>query len=286
MRVAFLVSGDLGEVVLCHFIPKFEVVFVLTDKNSSGVIEKCERCNIPIYTGNPRKEKIKDFISELECDVIASINYLFLIDKKIIQLAKGLIFNIHGSLLPRYRGRTPHVWAIINGETKTGVTAHCIDEGCDTGAIIEQISVNIEPEDTGAVILEKFKRLYIPLAAKVFKLYKDNKIKLVLQDESKATFFGKRTSEDGKIDWNWGVDRIINWVRAQAHPYPGAFTIYKGQRITINKATVSDYGFNYKMNNGMILSSSPLVIKCATGAIQLDDVISLKNDFQINEVLT
>ena len=286
MRVAFLVSGELGENVLSHFIKNLEVIFVLTDKNSRGIIENCERNNIPVYIGNPRKEKIKDFISELECDVIASVNYLFLIDRKFIQLAKGLIFNIHGSLLPRYRGRTPHVWAIINGETKTGITAHCIDKGCDTGAIIEQISIDIAPEDTGAIILEKFKRLYIPLVEKVFKLYEDNKIKLVLQDESKATFFGKRTPDDGKIDWNWSVNRIINWVRAQAYPYPGAFAMYKDERIIVNKASISDYGFHFKVMNGTILSTSPLVIKCATGAIQLDDVISPKNNLQINEVLT
>jgi methionyl-tRNA formyltransferase len=188
-------------------------------------------------------------------------------------------------LLPKYRGRTPHVWAIINGETKTGITAHLIDEGCDTGAIINQIIVDIEPEDTGAIVLEKYKKLYIPLVESVLTSYQESSLEFNAQDETKATFFGKRTPEDGRIDWNWSVDRIINWIRAQAYPYPGAFLIYKNERVIVDKATHSDHGFHYQMKNGTILYTFPLVVKCATGAIQLDELRGAKHNFQINEIL-
>jgi len=285
MRVAFLVSGSLGETVLSHFIPRLNISFVLTDKNSTGIIELCDKNNILFYAGNPRDEKINSFISGLECDVMASVNYLFLIESKIIQLAKGLCFNIHGSLLPKYRGRTPHVWAIINGETKTGITAHLIDEGCDTGAIINQIIVDIEPEDTGAIVLEKYKKLYIPLVESVLKSYQESSLEFKAQDETKATFFGKRTPEDGRIDWNWSVDRVINWIRAQTYPYPGAFVMYKDERVIVDKATRSDHGFHFQMKNGTILSTFPIVVKCATGAIQLDEVRDAHHDFQIDEIL-
>ncbi|MCE2787654.1 MAG: methionyl-tRNA formyltransferase [Bacteroidota bacterium] len=283
MRVAFLASGALGKNVLKHFINKYEIPFVLTDKGSKQIIDLCNQNNIPVYAGNPRSERIDAFISDLECDVIASINYLFLIERKIIQLAKNLCFNIHGSLLPKYRGRTPHVWAIINGESETGITAHLIDEGCDTGAIIKQIVVEIESEDTGAIILEKYKKLYIPLVEYVLNSYLGNTIKLYNQDETKATYFGKRTPEDGEIDWNWSVERIINWIRSQAHPYPGAFSYYNNNKIVIDKASRSDVGFHYQTENGTILSIDPLVVKCATGAIKLDSIRNRKSKFYINK---
>jgi len=285
MKVAFLVSGALGESVLKYFINKLNVEFVLTDNNSNGIIELCKKFDTPFFAGNPRSSKIDNFISNLECDVIASVNYLFLIDKKIIQIAKGLCFNIHGSLLPKYRGRTPHVWAIINGEKQTGVTAHIIDEGCDTGAIIKQVQVNIDKDDTGADILNKYRDLYIPLIDFVLKSFIEDKIELEFQNESKATYFGKRTPDDGRINWDWSVDRIINWIRAQAHPYPGAFSYHNNNKIIIDKASPSDFGFNFQVPNGTILSDNPLVIKCATGALQIDTIRNKNHNFRINDLL-
>ncbi len=285
MKTSFLVSGMLGENVLKYFISKIEIPFVLTDKESYGIIELCRGKNIPCYVGNPRNEKIKSFTNDLECDVIASVNYLFIVDQNIINLASGLIFNIHGSLLPKYRGRTPHVWAIINGEKNTGITAHVIDQGCDTGAIIKQIPVHISPNDTGAMILQKFNNLYIDLVEDVLKMYNSGSIRLIKQDESKATFFGKRTPDDGRINWNWSVERIINWIRAQSHPYPGAFTILEDTKIIIDKASCTDFGFHYMQENGTILSSEPMVVKCGTGAVKIDIIRNENLIYSINQIL-
>lgn len=116
MKIGFLVSGSLGDVVLRHFEQSYDISFVMTDSTSVQIIEFCNQKKIPLFIGNPRNKKVNRFIAHKECDVIASVNYLFLIQKNIIDLAKDLCFNIHGSLLPKYRGRTPHVWAIINNE--------------------------------------------------------------------------------------------------------------------------------------------------------------------------
>jgi methionyl-tRNA formyltransferase len=237
MRIAFLVSGGLGEVVVNYFINKYDLSFVLTDKGSENIVTICNFHRIPVYVGNPRKPEIEDFLEGKSCDVMVSVNYLFIIEKKVIKLANKLCFNVHGSLLPKYRGRTPHVWAIINNEIETGITAHVIDEGCDTGDIIKQVKVKINQEDTGASILEKFKELYIPLVESVLSDFPLSKLNFIKQDESMGTYFGKRTPEDGRIDWNWSTERIINWVRSQAYPYPGAFTFYQNNKIIIDKAT-------------------------------------------------
>jgi methionyl-tRNA formyltransferase len=286
MNVGFLVSGSLGETVLNYFIDKFNIQFVFTDKKSKSIIELSNKYNIPIYAGNPRDNVVNDFIEEFECDIIVSVNYLFIIDKKIIDIARGLCFNIHGSLLPKYRGRTPHVWSIINGEVQTGITAHVIDEGCDTGPIITQVAVDINKEDTGATILDRYKLLYIPMIYDVFEKFKSSKIEFTVQDESKASFYGKRTPEDGLIDWSWHRERIYNWVRAQSSPYPGAFTFYLNGKVIIDWIELDDYEFDHSLPNGTIVTNSPIRVKTPNGLVRITELrnpihnIIVKNKFE------
>ena len=196
---------------------------------------------------------------------------MFLIEEDIINHANIITFNIHGSLLPKYRGRTPHVWAIINGETKAGITAHLIDAGCDTGKIIHQIEIPIETEDTGAMMLDKYAREYYPLVKKVLSSIQSNKISLRDQNESEATYFGKRTPADGEINWNWSKEEIRNWVRAQANPYPGAFTFFMGQKVIIDKVSISWVKTTKDQMNGEIILDCPnIVVKVEDGALNLD----------------
>ena len=126
MKLGILTSGNLGKDTLEKIILNFNVVFVLTDSNSQGILSLCEENKISYFKGNPRNSIGYNFIKKIEVDIIVSINYLFLIEKDIIQHSKQLTFNIHGSLLPKYRGRTPHVWSIINNEKETGITAQVI----------------------------------------------------------------------------------------------------------------------------------------------------------------
>jgi methionyl-tRNA formyltransferase len=283
MTVGFLISGLLGETVLDYFIGKVEIKFVLTDKGSKNIHKICTQLNIPFYTGNPRSSKIDSFLVKLECDIIASINYLYLIDSKVINLAKGLCFNVHGSLLPKYRGRTPHVWCIINGETKTGITAHLIDQGCDTGPIIKQIEFEIHKDDTGATILNKFQKLYIPLINEIFELYKNKKIHLTQQDESQASYYGKRTPDDGRINWSWKSENIVNWVRAQSYPYPGAFTFYRDEKVIIDKISVVEYDLSNDFENGFIISLNPILVKSFDAILKIDSYRNNRLKFKLND---
>ena len=269
MKLGILTSGNLGKDTLEKIILNFNVVFVLTDSNSQGILSLCEENKIPYFKGNPRNSKGYDFIKKIEVDIIVSINYLFLIEKDIIQHSKQLTFNIHGSLLPKYRGRTPHVWSIINNEKETGITAHVIDEGCDTGDIISQIKIPINEIETGAEILNKFKLEYYNLILGIFKKLNSGKLELIKQDEQLATYFGKRIPEDGRINWNWQKDRIKNWVRAQAYPYPGAFSYVNNQKLIIDKVKDCSYGFRFDTENGTILALTPnIVVKTPNGALR------------------
>jgi len=286
MKLGALVSGVLGFEVLEDLISENDVIFVMTDKKSLKIIEFCKTKNIALFVGNPRKGKGIQFAKGLDIEVLISINYLFLIDEDIINLPQKLAFNIHGSLLPKYRGRTPHIWAIINNEDKTGITAHVIDKGCDTGEIIEQKVVAISKHDTGASVLGKFRKHYIPLVRSILYKISNNEISLKPQEEDKATYYGKRTPLDGKINWEWQKERIRNWVRAQTYPYPGSFTNYQKKKVIVDEIEFCDTGYNYDMKNGQIISGEPLIIKCPNGALKIKKIRNTEQiDFQKGEML-
>lgn len=285
MRIGLLCSGDLGLRVLELIVQKYELVFVATDSRSNHIISYCKERQISHFSGNPRNGKLANFLSSMEYDILISANYLFIIENDVIQTPKAFAFNIHGSLLPKYRGRTPHVWAIINGERKCGITAHLIDDSCDTGNILHQIEIPLSSKDTGASILEKYKKKYISIINIVVSHYEHGLLESVPQNNSKATFFGKRTPEDGQINWNWQSDRIYNWVRAQSMPYPGAFSYINGQKLIIDWVEPTDFGFDFLEENGKVLKIEDdiLFVKCPNKVLKIEkmrnpDQIELKEN--------
>jgi methionyl-tRNA formyltransferase len=275
MNIGLLVSGALGLKALEQVNSLYDLKSVCTDRDSTAIIEYCKINEIPLFVGNPRNGRAQQFIDSITLDVLLSVNYLFIVEKDLILWPRRLAINVHGSLLPKYRGRTPHVWAIINNEQETGITAHLIDEGCDTGDILDQLVIPIAPSDTGADLLAKYHLHYPKIIEKVLNQVELGLEKPIPQDETKATYFGKRTPADGLISWCWQKERIYNWIRAQAAPYPGAFTYYENQKITIHKIAYTEYGFIDKVPNGTIiyLNEGKPVVKTPNGAIVLLDYI-------------
>lgn len=271
LRCGLLVSGGLGLDALRFLFERCDIQFVFTNRGSEEIVAFCESNDIEHFVGNPRQGRASSFLKPFETDVVLSINYLFVIERDLIQHPKLVAANIHGSLLPKYRGRTPHVWAIINNESEAGVTVHEIDEGCDTGYILIQKSVPILDEDTGADILQKHQKLYPELIEEFIGKVLAGTLEGTPQDHSQATYFGARCPDDGKIDWNWQRERIKNWIRAQAHPYPGAFFCWQGKRFTVNACRPSELGFASEQPNGAVLSLDPLVVKTPNGALELID---------------
>ena len=229
LKFGLLVSGELGFQCLLYVKRNYDVEFVLTDKRSEEIIAFCKKNEIALFQGNPRSGAIDEFLSGVYADIILSINYLFIVDERLIKLPKLHAINFHGSLLPKYRGRTPHVWAIINNETETGITAHLMTENCDEGNILYQHRVVIEKDTTGGELLKNFFSIYPIIIDTVIQGILNGDLVDKPQDHGKATYFGKRSSEDGLIDFEWSKERIFNWVRAQAKPYPGAFFYYNSK---------------------------------------------------------
>lgn len=272
MILGVLCSGSLGLIVLKYLKGCKKIAFVCTDSKSSDIIEYCKANSVLFFVGNPRGGKIDSFLEGKYIDILVSVNYLFIIESNLITFPKKLAFNVHGSLLPKYRGRTPHVWSIINNESVAGVTAHIIDDGCDTGDIIVQKTILISQHDTGASLLRKYEHSYIPIIEEVLKKVEIGAVQLTKQDVTRASYFGKRTAADGLINWNWQKERIRNWVRAQAYPYPGAFTYVDNKKVIIDKVVFSDFGFFNDEPNGLIKATDPILIKTPNGVIAVVEI--------------
>lgn len=272
MKIALLVSGDLGFIVLKKIIPNYKVEFVMTDKNSNHIKNFCQKNKIPLYEGNPRGSLSEIFYKKFSIDLIFSINYLYLIDENLIKYPNKFSINIHGSLLPKYRGRTPHVWSIINGETKTGITVHLIENECDAGDIIYQEELSIKSEDTGGSILNKFKMRYPEIVLDVLKNINTDNIQRLKQDHKKATYFPKRSPDDGKIDLSLNSKDICNWVRAQAYPYPGAFLFFEGDKVVLDKVMKTDMSFDKNLINGTIIKLNPLLFKVNDAILKVEKI--------------
>jgi methionyl-tRNA formyltransferase len=221
----------------------FNIVYILTHKEhqESSVDTFAIEHQIEFSYEDTRKNinKFTALFGEMKPDYLISVNYRYIIPDEVFTIP-GHAINIHGSLLPQYRGRTPHVWSIINGEEFSGITCHLIESGVDTGPIVEQYRVQIEEDDTGYTLLQKFTSLYPTiLLSSLRKLL--NGEALIEQDESQSSYFGKRTPDMGYIDFYKTSNQVINFVRAQAYPYPGAYYyLPSGKKIIVNKLTAYD----------------------------------------------
>jgi methionyl-tRNA formyltransferase len=226
---------------------------------------------VPIHT--PEKVGTPEWlarIAEMRPDLILSVYYRNMISTKVLGLAPLGAFNMHGSLLPTYRGRAPINWAVLNGEPRIGMTLHRMVREPDAGAIVDQEGVDIGPRDTA----EQAFRKVLPCA----RLVLGRQIGALLagtaaetpQDESKATYFGGRKPEDGRIDWTQTSLRIFNLVRAVTNPYPGAFADIGPSRLMVWWAEhESPFAAGRSGTPGEILSLSPLVVATGDGAIEL-----------------
>ena len=288
LKLGILASGALGFHVLKSLYKTHTIAFIATNSTSNQIVELSTRNKTLLFVGNPRKGKLFKALNGIDCDVVLSVNYLYLIENDVINLPKKYAINFHGSLLPKYRGRTPHIWAIINGEKECGITAHLINDTCDTGAILYQKKVNILADDTGQKILDKYKLQYPFVVNKVLSMIENNSLSPREQAHEKATFFGKRTPDDGQIDWSWQKERIYTWIRAQAYPYPGAFTFYEGVKIVIDSLSYTDLGFDNAVENGTIVKvyNNIPCVKTSNGVLKLKEIRNLNEvRFYENSIL-
>ncbi|MFI7453143.1 methionyl-tRNA formyltransferase [Nonomuraea sp. NPDC049714] len=226
-----------------------EVVLVVTHPQSDhayeriwsdSVAELAQANGVPVLLRDrPDDEELMTRLKDADPDLIVANNWRTWIPPQIFRLPRHGTLNVHDSLLPAYAGFSPLIWALINGEEEVGVTAHMMDEDLDAGDIVVQRAVPVGPEDTATDLFHRTVDLIGPIVAEALDLIASGRTDWTPQDRSKASFFHKRSIEDGDIDWTWPAEDIARLVRAQSDPYPNAFTHYNGRRVRVLKASVS-----------------------------------------------
>ena len=226
---------------------------------------------VPVLTPeNINTPEWRERLAALQPDLILSVYYRNMIGTKILGLPRLGAWNLHGSLLPAYRGRAPINWAVLHGEPRIGMTLHRMVKSADAGAIVDQEGVDLGPRDTA----EQAFRQVLPCARRVLARQIDALLagtaRETPQDEAKAKYFGGRKPEDGRIAWTQTSRQIFNLIRAVTDPYPGAFTDVGASRLMVwwgepdSAATQGRRG-----RPGEILSVNPLVVATADGALEL-----------------
>jgi methionyl-tRNA formyltransferase len=246
MRLIFMGYHNIGFVCLEALIEHCrnfgdEIAAVVTHADDpreniwfSSVRDLAFQNYLPVY--QPADANDPAFVAamaRLQPDFLFSCYYRNMLKKPLLDLPRLGALNMHGSLLPRYRGRCPVNWVLVHGEQETGVTLHYMEEKPDKGEIVAQKRVPITPEDTALTLFARMTAAAADLMEEIYPALRDGTAPRLPQDRGEASYFGGRRPEDGRIDWQKPPQEIYNLVRAVTHPYPGAFTTLKGRKLFI-----------------------------------------------------
>jgi methionyl-tRNA formyltransferase len=239
-----------------------------------SVVEWARKNRLPVFC--PENVNTPEWIEQIRKmapDVIFSFYYRRLLGKEILSIPASKAYNLHGSLLPAYRGRCPVNWVLLNGEQRTGVTLHTMEEKADAGDIVGQKEVFIEFEDTALTLSHKLCTKAKELLEELLPLIQKGIAPRVPQDSDLANYFGGRKPEDGRIDWHWPVMRIYNLVRAVTEPYPGAFTLLPGgEKLFIWWASPEHENASNVAEGTIEIEKSGVYVKASDGRLKLIDI--------------
>lgn len=272
--VAYHNIGCVGIEELVRAGVEVKAVFTYADDKSENtwfrsVAQVATEMNIPVFAPDDINHPLwLERIRAMEPDFLFSFMYRDLVKQELLDIPQVAALNLHPSLLPKYRGRAPINWALLNGEQETGLTLHHMTPRPDDGDIVCQAALKIEDEDTAATLHTRLATLAGRLLAENLPAIIAGECKGAPQDEKQATYFGARQPKDGEIDWSRSATSIRNLCRAVTQPYPGAFSYRGGTRLTIWKATAVP-SKDDSAKPGNVLSTSPLVIQCGDGALQV-----------------
>lgn len=222
-----------------------------------------QRENIPLL--QPLKMKAPEFLEALagwKPDLIAVTAFGRILPSVILKMPPMGCVNVHGSLLPKYRGAAPVQWAVINGERETGITTMLMDEGMDTGAMLLQESLPISPDDTAGTLAPRLAAIGGRLLVETIRQLKAGTITPIPQDHSLATMAPILKKEDGLIDWTMSAGQLFNRVRGLS-PWPGAYAFLGGERWMIWKT--SPQSVDKHGAPGTIIGVTKQAIQVATG---------------------
>ncbi|HEX3748408.1 MAG TPA: methionyl-tRNA formyltransferase [Bryobacteraceae bacterium] len=227
------------------------------------------RLGLPVFQPERvRRPEGVEYLRAIPVDAMVVVGYGQIIPRSIIDMAPLGIINVHGSLLPRYRGAGPIQWAILNGETRTGITTMRIDAGLDTGDMLLKAETAIGSDETAGELGQRLAVLGADLLVETLAGLEAGRILPQKQDNALATYAPLLKKEDGRIDWTRDAQAIHNQVRG-LQPWPGAETSFRGLALHIWRSRMAASSAGAP---GSFASVKPPVVRCGTGALELVEV--------------
>ncbi len=283
MKVIFLGTPDFGVPALESIIrSNHEVIAVVCQPDKTGSRGKVNYCavkqcalqhGIPLYQFERISRDGVETLKQLRPDIMVTAAYGQILSQQVIDIPAHGIINIHGSLLPQYRGAAPIQYAVLKGDKTTGITILNTVLKVDAGEMILQESLEIGDDETSGQLFERMAQLGGKLIVRALDLIEQGKAVYTPQDESKVTFSQKITSDMEKIDWNMSAQEVHNLVRA-LNPSPVAWTSVEGKRVKIYATAVSDV--HHTKPSGTVLSCGKknLTVACGNGTAL--DILTLQ----------
>lgn len=255
----------------------FDVVAVLTHRDNPSeevwwpsLAERATARGIPVhYPEDMREPGIVALVASLEPDFLLSFYFRYMIPSRVLDLAPRGAFNLHGSLLPRYRGRAPVNWVLVNGESETGVSLHHMVARPDAGDLVDQERVEIAFEDTAYTLYRKLEPAAVRLLDRALPRLAAGTAPRVPLDLAAGSYFGGRKPADGLVDWSWPALRIYNLVRAVTHPYPGAFTYTGCRQVLVWWALPIDLVHGKAPGTVLAADRDGVLVAAGDGAVRL-----------------
>jgi UDP-4-amino-4-deoxy-L-arabinose formyltransferase/UDP-glucuronic acid dehydrogenase (UDP-4-keto-hexauronic acid decarboxylating) len=251
-----------------------EIAAVFTHKDDpnesvwfDSAAELASNLGIPVFAPDNINHPLwVEKIRSLAPDIIFSFYYRSMVKKEILDIPPAGCLNLHGSLLPRYRGRCPINWVLVKGEKETGVTLHYMTPKPDDGDIVGQRRIAISPEDTALTLHRKAADATATLLEELVPPLVAGSAPRQTQDHSQASYFGGRSPKDGEIDWHAPASTVRNLVRAVTRPYPGAFSHIGNRKCLFWAVRETD---DERGMPGTVISVDPFVIRCGFGAVEV-----------------
>ncbi|HSD11137.1 MAG TPA: formyltransferase [Candidatus Binatia bacterium] len=281
MRNVLLAYHDIGAACLEELVGSGdELALVITHDDRPGetiwfrsVRSLAERHGIPVIApADVNEPHVVARVRAIAPDFLFSAMFRQMLKRELLDCPRRGALNLHPSLLPKFRGRSPINWVLVKGETETGVTLHYMVEKADRGDIVAQRRIPISEDDTALILHRKATEAARQLIRETYPLLASGRAPRIPQDHAQASYFGGRKPEDGEIDWSQPARRIYDLVRGVTHPYPGAFTWQEGRRLFVWRGRPTPAPRRLRAGEVDVGGSQAVCVGAGDGALRLESV--------------
>jgi methionyl-tRNA formyltransferase len=269
-RIAVFAYSETGHECLKWLLERGEnVVLVVTHPDAPGeaiwfpsVAELARSHGVETVVADVPDAALAERVRTAAPDLIFSFYFRHLLPDDLLAIPRRGAYNLHGSLLPKYRGRAPVNWAVAHGESETGATLHVMSRQADAGDIVDQEPVPIGPDETAYDVQKRVTQAGVRILERRLAELAAGTAPRRRQDDAQASTFGRRKPEDGRIDWTRPAQQVHDLVRAVAHPYPGAFTDIFGGKTLVWRTRLPHLGAHDNFPGQVRSEQGRLYIAC------------------------